>query len=72
MRVLFVIGLILLVLGIASLFIPIPVREQHGIKVGDVKLGVETTEHQKVHPAVTGVLIAGGVLLIIAGARARR
>jgi hypothetical protein len=30
---------------------------------------VETVEHQKVHPGVSAVLIAGGVLLLIVGKR---
>lgn len=71
MRILLVIGIILLVLGVASLFVPVPVREKHGIKAGPVSVGVETTEHEKVHPAVSAVLIAGGVVLLIAGARKR-
>ena len=70
-RVLLIIGIILLVLGIASLFVPIPMREKHGFKAGPVSVGVETVEHQKVHPAVSAVLIAGGVVLMIAGARKR-
>jgi hypothetical protein len=69
MRILFIIGLILIVLGVASLFIAIPVKEKHGIKAGGVSLGVETVEHQKVHPGVSVVLIAGGVLLLIVGKR---
>ncbi|HEY8132203.1 MAG TPA: hypothetical protein VII12_09940 [Thermoanaerobaculia bacterium] len=69
MKVLFIIGLILLALGVVSLFVPIPVKEKHGIKAGDISLGVETVEHQKVHPVVSGVLIAGGVLLVIVGKR---
>ena len=71
MRILLVIGIILLVLGVASLFVPVPVREKHGIKAGPVSVGVETTEHEKVHPAVSAVLIAGGVVLLIAGGRKR-
>jgi len=72
MRVLFIIGLILLALGVGSLFIAIPVKEKHGFKAGDLSVGVETTERQKVHPAVSAVLIGGGVVLMIAGARSRR
>jgi hypothetical protein len=72
MRILFIIGLILLALGAVSLFVPIPYKEKHGIKAGGLSVGVETTEHQKVHPAVSAVLIGGGVVLLIAGARSRR
>jgi hypothetical protein len=72
MRVLFNVGAILLVLGIASLFVPIPRHERHGISAGDIKIGIETTEREKVHPAISAVLIGGGVVLMIAGARRRR
>ncbi len=71
MRVLLIIGIILLVLGVASLFVPIPVREKHGIQAGPVSVGVETVEHEKVHPAVSAVLIAGAIALMIAGTRKR-
>ena len=59
-RVLLIIGIILLALGIVSLFVAVPTHEKHGIKAGPVSVGVETVEHQKVHPAVSAVLIAGG------------
>jgi hypothetical protein len=71
MRVLFVIGLVLLILGVASLFVPIPRKERHGFDAGPVSVGVTTTEKQRVPPVVSGVLIAGGVVLLIAGARKR-
>jgi hypothetical protein len=71
MRALLIVGLILLALGIASLFVPIPTKEKHGFKAGPVSVGVETVEHQKVHPAISAVLIAGGVVLMVAGSRKR-
>ena len=71
MRLLVLIGGIVLLLGIASLFVPIPRRERHGIDVGRVSLGVETTTREKVHPAISAVLIGGGVILLVAGNRAR-
>ena len=72
MRVLLIVGVVLLVLGVASLFIPIPKRERHGIDAGGISLGVETTTREKVHPAVSAVLIGGGVLLMVAGRGRRR
>jgi len=72
MRNLLVIGVILVVLGIAALLVPIPHRERHGIDAGGISIGVTTTERERVHPAVSAVLIAGGVLLMIAGVRKTR
>ena len=72
MRVLFILGVILILLGVASLFVPIPVREKHGFKAGPLSVGVETTEHKKVDPVVTGILIAGGVVLTIVGRKGVR
>lgn len=72
MRVLMLIGVILVVLGIGSLFVPIPHRERHGIDAGPVSVGVTTTEHQRVPPLISGLLIVGGVALMIVGARRPR
>jgi hypothetical protein len=71
MRLLLILGLILLILGLASLFVPIPRRERHGIDAGPVSFGIETTSREKVPVPVSAVLIAGGVLLILAGGRRR-
>jgi hypothetical protein len=35
--------LFVVVLGIATLIVPIPSTETHGIKAGDVNIGVQTT-----------------------------
>jgi len=70
-RALFITGLIVLALGIASLFVSVPVKEKHGIKAGPVSVGVETTDYRKVPPAVSIAFIAAGVVLLIAGGRKR-
>ena len=62
-------GLLLIALGIASLVVPIPHSETEGIKVGDAKIGVETSHSERVSPIISVVLIAGGIALSIAGAR---
>ncbi|HEY0373142.1 MAG TPA: hypothetical protein VGD79_14150 [Thermoanaerobaculia bacterium] len=72
MRLLLILGLLLLIFGIASLFLPIPRRERHGIEAGGLSVGFETTTREKVHPAVSALLIGGGVVLIVAGRRNSR
>jgi hypothetical protein len=70
MRVLFVAGLIVLVLGIVSLFATFPQRERHGLDAGGVSVGVETQHNEKVSPLVSAVLILGGAGMMI-GSRGR-
>jgi hypothetical protein len=69
MKVLMVAGILLVVLGIASLFVPIPHNENQGINAGDVHIGVQVRHEEKVSPIVSAVLILGGVGLMIAGSR---
>jgi hypothetical protein len=71
MKIVLFVGLVLLVLGIASLIVPIPHTETHKVKAGDVNFGVRTTHSERVSPIISVVLIAGGVALVIAGARTR-
>ena len=72
MKALFVVGLVLLVLGIASLFVPLPKKDRAGVEVAGVKLGVETTTRETVSPIVSGALIVAGAGMMIAGGRKRR
>ena len=69
MKILLFAGLLVLALGIASLIVPIPRTETHGIKAGDMNIGVQTSHSERVSPIVSVVLIAGGIALTIAGAR---
>ena len=71
MKVLLLVGLIMVVLGIASLVVPMPHTEKEGIKIGNTNLGVQTSHSERVSPIISVVLIAGGIALSIAGSRAR-
>jgi hypothetical protein len=63
------IGVLLLVLGLLALVVPIPQREDHSVKIGDAKIGVQTQSSAKLPPAVGIVLVAGGVLALVLGAK---
>jgi hypothetical protein len=67
MRASVILGLVLLVLGVASLFVSIPQRERHGVSVGDASIGVETRTSRKVAPVVSAVMIISGAALVIVG-----
>lgn len=69
MKSLPLIGVLLLILGALSFVVPVPHHEDHGIKIGDAKIGVETEHSEKLPPAVGTVFLAGGVLALILGLR---
>ena len=71
MKFLLWVGLVVLALGIASLIVPIPHTENHGIKSGDMSIGIQTRSDQKVSPIVSAILIAGGIGMMVAGGRGR-
>jgi hypothetical protein len=71
MKMLSYVGLLMIALGVASLVVPIPHTQTEGIKVGNAKLGVQTSHSERVSPIVSIVLIAGGIALGMAGARSR-
>ena len=69
MKALSFVGLVVLILGIASFFVPFPHSENHGIKVGDASVGVQTHSSERISPVMSGVLILAGAGLLIAGRR---
>ena len=69
MKASLVIGLIVLVLGIVSLFVPVPRHESEGIRAGDVSIGVQIKHEEKVPVWVSGLLIGGGLGIIALGSR---
>ena len=67
MKALMLVGVVVLVLGIASFFVPVPHSEHHGVNIGDAQIGVTTHDEDKVPPAVSIVLVVVGAGLMIAG-----
>jgi hypothetical protein len=70
MKALFAVGLVLLILGVLSFFIPVPHTERHGIDAGDVHIGVNTQHSDLLPPAASIALVVVGAGLMIAGRKA--
>jgi len=69
MKGLTMLGAILLVLGLLAFVVPIPHKEDHSMKIGDAKIGVQTEHSDRLPPLVAGVLVLAGVVTLAAGTR---
>lgn len=69
MKPLAIIGVVLIILGIASFFVGIPRRENHGVKIGDASIGVQTQTTERAPVALSVGLIVAGAVLAAAGSR---
>ena len=67
MKALFAVGLVVIVLGILSFFVPVPHAEHHGANIGDVHVGVTTHHENMLPPAVGIVMLVAGAGMMIAG-----
>jgi len=63
------IGLLVLLLGILSFVVPVPMNHTREIKAGDASIGITTHRTEKLSPVVGGILCAVGAVLLIAGTR---
>jgi len=61
------VGVVVLVLGVLSFFVPVPHSEHHGVNIGDAHVGITTHDEDRVPPAVSIVLVVVGAGLMIAG-----
>jgi hypothetical protein len=71
MRTLAIVGVVILVLGILSFFVPVPHNERHGVNLGDASVSVTTHHDQVLPPAVGGTLCVVGAVLLIFGMRSK-
>jgi drug/metabolite transporter (DMT)-like permease len=69
MKSIAVVGVLLVVLGVLSFVVPLPHSDNHSVKIGDAKIGVQTQHSEKLPPAVGVVLLVGGVVALALGAR---
>jgi hypothetical protein len=67
LKALMLVGVVVLVLGVLSFFVPVPHSEHHGVNIGDAHVGVTTHDEDRVPPAVSIVLVVVGAGLMIAG-----
>jgi hypothetical protein len=61
------VGVVVLVLGVLSFFVPFPHSEHHGVSVGDAHVGITTHDDRRVPPVMSIVLVVVGAGLMIAG-----
>ena len=64
-------GILLILMGAVALYyrgIPYTKKEDV-LKIGSVKAQVQTRETYEVHPAISGLVLVGGIVLLIASQR---
>jgi hypothetical protein len=70
MRALLVVGILLIVLGVVSLFVGIPRRHSSGVRIGGAEIGVQTKSSERLPLPASIAIILGGVALAALSARA--
>jgi hypothetical protein len=71
MKPIMIVGIVLALLGALGLYyrgIPYTKKEEV-LRVGSMKAQVESREVYEIHPAISGIVLAAGVGLIVLGAR---
>jgi hypothetical protein len=66
-KILFWVGLVLVVLGLLSLVVPIPHNEREGFSAGGMSVGIQTQHSERVSPIISALLILAGAGMMVAG-----
>ena len=72
MRALLIVGILLIVLGIVSLFVGIPHRESSRLKFGGAQISMQTQTSERIPLPASIAIILGGVVLAAVGGRSSR
>ena len=72
MRALLAIGILMIVLGIVSLFVGIPRQHSSGVQIGNAQIGVQTRTSERIPLPASIAIIIGGVVLAAVGGRSAR
>jgi hypothetical protein len=60
-------GLFVLGLGVLSLFVPIPSRDDAWVRVADLSAGITAPRGENTSLAMSAVIVMGGAAMLIAG-----
>jgi len=71
MRAVFWIGTVVLILGIASVIVPIPRNERHSVDAAGVSAGIEIRRDSRLSPYASAAMILAGAGAMVA-AKVRR
>jgi hypothetical protein len=69
MKALAMIGVVLVLLGALSFVVPIPHQQDHSVKIGDSKVGIQTQTSEKLPVAASVALIGAGILALALGSQ---
>ena len=69
MKTLTIVGVVLLLLGVLSFVVPVPHQEDHSVKIGDAKVGIQTESSQRLPLGASIAIVAAGAACLILGSR---
>jgi hypothetical protein len=63
------VGALLILLGVLSFVVPFPHSEDHSVKIGDAKIGVQTEHSEKIPAGASAAILVAGAVLVALGLR---
>jgi hypothetical protein len=69
MKTLTIVGVVLVLLGVLSFFVPVPHQEDHSVKIGDAKVGIQTQSSERIPVGASIAIVVAGAACLILGSR---